>query len=91
MNRITKVLRNQRGQGITEYVIIAILIALVVMFAINRFGGMLRNRFGQATESLSSVGVVDTNVQKLTTDSQANAPDDVDQQKLDLKTKGGAD
>lgn len=91
MKRITKVLRNQSGQGITEYVIIAILIALVVMFAINRFGGMLRNRFGQATESVSSVGVVDTNIQKLTTDKTASKHDATDQDGADYGTKGGAD
>ena len=91
MNRISKLLRNQRGQGMTEYIIIAILVALVVMFAVNRFGGMLRNRFGQAVESVSSVGVVDTNVQKLTTDTQADQKDTADQAALDVGSKGGAD
>jgi Flp pilus assembly pilin Flp len=91
MKRITKVLRDQRGQGMTEYIIIAILIALVVMFAVNRFGGMLRNRFGQATESVSSVGVVDTNVQKLTTDQTANFHDSADQDGANTAKQGGND
>jgi len=84
MNRFTKLLRNQRGQGMTEYIIIAILVALVVMFAVNRFGGMLRNRFGTAVEGVSSVNVIDTNVQKLDTEKENVADDKADTGKIDL-------
>lgn len=56
-------LGNERGQGITEYIIITILIALVVLFTINRFGGALRNRFSTAQESVEGVNVTDTDVQ----------------------------
>jgi Flp pilus assembly pilin Flp len=75
---VNKIIRNQRGQGMTEYIIIAILVALVVMFAVNRFGGMLRNRFGQAVQSVSSVGVTDKNVQNLQQDTQAQQTDSAD-------------
>ena len=84
MNRFAKLLRNQRGQGMTEYIIIAILVALVVMFAVNRFGGMLRNRFGGAVEAVSNVNVVDTNVQKLDPEKEGGQTDKADTGKLDL-------
>ena len=57
--RSVTLFRNQRGQGMTEYLIIAILVALVVLFSINRFGHAIRQRFGAATETVGQVSVTD--------------------------------
>ena len=51
---------NQRGQGNTEYVVITILVALIVLFAVQRYAGALRNRFGNTVGTVSSVNVLDT-------------------------------
>lgn len=59
MKFVAKTLRSQKGQGMTEYIIIAILVALVVLFTVNRFGGALRNKFTQATNTTQSVTVTD--------------------------------
>ena len=92
MRQIGKLARSQRGQGMTEYIIIAILVALVVMFEVNRFGGILRNRFGQAVDSVSSVGVVDTNVQKLVVEQGGGQQKDTaDEVAMDAAGKGGGD
>ncbi len=59
MEFLTATVRNEKGQGMTEYIIIAILVALVVLFTVNRFGGALRNKFTQATNTTQSVTVTD--------------------------------
>jgi Flp pilus assembly pilin Flp len=59
MSFVARTLRNDRGQGMTEYIIIAILVALVVLFTVNRFGGALRNKFTQATNTTQSIQVTD--------------------------------
>lgn len=59
MTLFTRTLQNEKGQGMTEYIIIAILVALVVLFTVNRFGGALRNKFTQATNTTQSVTVTD--------------------------------
>jgi len=69
MMSINRLLRSQKGQGMTEYLIIAILVALVVLFSINRFGGALRRRFGQATATVGSVQVTDVNQQNTAKDA----------------------
>ncbi|MEA2625108.1 MAG: Flp/Fap pilin component [Candidatus Binatota bacterium] len=67
MISIQRILRSQRGQGITEYIIITILIALVVLFTVNRFGGALRNKFTQAKNTTEGVNVTDVNNQTVVT------------------------
>jgi Flp pilus assembly pilin Flp len=57
MNFVTRTLRQERGQGMTEYIIIAILVALVVMFTVNRFGGAIKDRFFAAEKAISSLDV----------------------------------
>ena len=50
-------LRQQKGQGMTEYIIIAILVALVVMFTVNRFGGAIKGRFTAAEKAINSLDI----------------------------------
>jgi hypothetical protein len=51
---------NQRASADDRYIIIAIPVALVVMFAVNRFGGMLRNWLRRGRRGGEHVNVVDT-------------------------------
>ena len=56
---------SQDGQGIVEYIVIVILVALITLFAIQRFGGALRNRFGHMIGTVSSIDVKDTANQQI--------------------------
>jgi Flp pilus assembly pilin Flp len=67
-----KILNNQRGQGMTEYLIIAILVALVVLFSINRFGHAIRQRFGAATSTVGQVSVTDQGGQSFSTEGDTS-------------------
>ena len=60
--------RNQSGQGMTEYIIIVALIAVLSIGAVSMFGNNVRNIFGMAANALTGDGVVDT-----TTLDKANA------------------
>ena len=57
MSLAMRIARNQRGQGMTEYIIIAILVALVVMFTVNRFGKTIRDRFGAAEDAIGGLDI----------------------------------
>ncbi len=46
--------RDQRGQGMAEYIIIVILVAIIVLIGVRLFGNSVINQFNQAT------GEVDT-------------------------------
>jgi Flp pilus assembly pilin Flp len=70
MKSVKHMLQSERGQGMTEYIIIAVLVALVVLFSINRFGAALRTRFGQATATVGSVNVSDTGNQDINADGE---------------------
>lgn len=48
-----KILRNQRGQGMTEYIIIVALIAIAAIAAFTFFGKTVRNQTAAMTEELS--------------------------------------
>ncbi|MCK5690069.1 Flp family type IVb pilin [Myxococcota bacterium] len=47
------ILKRQRGQGMTEYIIIVALIAIGTIFVVTVFGDNLRALFGNATNALS--------------------------------------
>lgn len=51
-----KRLRNdERGQGMAEYIIIVILVAIIVLVAIRLFGKSVYNQFGNATEAVDEL------------------------------------
>jgi Flp pilus assembly pilin Flp len=43
---------SQRGQGMAEYIIIVILVAIIVLVAIRLFGKSITNQFENATEQV---------------------------------------
>lgn len=39
-----KLLKNQKGQGVMEYIIISALIGIICLGAVKQFGGVIKNR-----------------------------------------------
>lgn len=64
MNFFRKTLRNEKGQGMMEYALIAIVIGLIVLFIAAKFGGGLSNRFKAMTNTVGST--------KIETDGEGN-------------------
>jgi hypothetical protein len=46
---------NQRGQGLAEYLIITILVAIIVLVGVRYFGGSVTNQFESATGEISGM------------------------------------
>lgn len=58
MNKFfSKTLRNEKGQGMMEYVLIAIVVGLIVLFIAAKFGGSLTNRFSAAKDTVDSTKI----------------------------------
>jgi Flp pilus assembly pilin Flp len=53
MNRMNALIRNEEGQGMTEYIIIVALIAIAAIGVITVFGQNLRNLFAMSANALS--------------------------------------
>ncbi len=49
-------LPNEEGQGLVEYALIIVLIAIVVITALTLLGGQIRNVFNTITNTLSNTG-----------------------------------
>jgi hypothetical protein len=47
------VLRNQKGQGIMEYVIISSLIGICCLVAVKQFGGVIKERIEEMKERVT--------------------------------------
>ena len=60
MRTMNQMLRDEKGQGIMEYVLIAIVIGLIVLFTAARFGSSIRDRFTKAGETVDSTKITDT-------------------------------
>jgi Flp pilus assembly pilin Flp len=58
MKFLSKTLHNQKGQGMMEYVLIAIVVGLIVLFIAAKFGGTLTNRFSAAKSTVDSTKIV---------------------------------
>lgn len=54
-----RLLRDQSGQMMMEYIIVVILIALVVMFAMGRFHSALGRKFGCGSAQASEIDIND--------------------------------
>lgn len=53
----TPVLRNESGQGLTEYLILLILISVVSITVVTQMGGAIGNRFRAAKEKIQALSV----------------------------------
>ena len=52
-NKLQKSMKRQSGQGMTEYIILVIFIAVVAIAVVTIFGQQIRNWFGIATSELA--------------------------------------
>jgi pilus assembly protein Flp/PilA len=52
MDKLRKILKNEKGQGMVEYGLIIALIAIVVIGAVTLLGGQLQTIFESITGSL---------------------------------------
>jgi pilus assembly protein Flp/PilA len=52
MTKFMRVLRNEKGQGLTEYALIIALVAIVAVAALTLLGGQIDTIFGTITSSL---------------------------------------
>lgn len=59
--------KREKGQGMTEYIIIVALIAIAAIAIMETFGQTLRVQFGKITSSLQGEGYRAADFQKVTT------------------------
>lgn len=50
---LKKSLRNQKGQGVMEYVIISSLVGIVCIVSVKKFGEVIQNRVDNMKEQIS--------------------------------------
>ena len=48
-------LKNEKGQGLTEYLILLILIAVTAIIAVNTLGGTVKDKIQGAQKAINSV------------------------------------
>ena len=54
-DRSAHLARNERGQGLAEYIIIVILVAIIVLVAVRLFGKSVFNQFSNATQQVDDL------------------------------------
>ena len=54
--KIFRLVENNKGQGLVEYALILMLIAMVVIVALRLFGVKLNNTYGDITSGVTSAG-----------------------------------
>ncbi|MBR3653925.1 MAG: Flp family type IVb pilin [Elusimicrobia bacterium] len=47
-------LRNNKGQGMVEYILIIVLVVIVVIAGVKMFGGKVNNMFQDSTQKIST-------------------------------------
>ncbi len=57
-NMTFKYLKNEKGQGLTEYALIIALVAIVAVAALTLLGGQIDSIFGDITTDLGGAGAV---------------------------------
>ena len=55
LTRFRALRKNERGQGMAEYIIIVILVAIIVLVAIRLFGKSVFNQFKNATQQVDTL------------------------------------
>lgn len=53
MKKMRKLMKNQKGQGMTEYIIIVALIAIAAIGVVTVFGDNIRKMFGASVDALA--------------------------------------
>ena len=64
MTKFRKSMKNQSGQGMTEYIIIVALIAIAAIGVVTLFGDNIRRMFGASVDALAGKDTNNTNAVK---------------------------
>lgn len=68
-------LRNRKGQGLTEYIIIVALVAIAAIGVVNIFGNQLRNQFAAIVGAMSGHATSKVTDLKSRADAEKNLKD----------------
>jgi len=60
MRALRKLLRDEKGQGLTEYIVIVALVAVAAIGVVTLYGDNVRKIFGTAVDALAGKSVNDT-------------------------------
>ena len=69
MKAMRKMMKNQKGQGMTEYIIIVALIAIAAIGVVTLFGDNIRRMFGASVDALAGTADASTGAKKAATSS----------------------
>jgi len=76
MKAMRKLLRDEKGQGLTEYIVIVALVAVAAIGVVTLFGDNVRKIFGASVDALAGESVRDTGAKtKGNTASERNLRD----------------
>ncbi|MCB0345961.1 MAG: hypothetical protein KDD66_12650, partial [Bdellovibrionales bacterium] len=62
-----------RGQGLAEYIIVAILVAIILIVAVRYFGSSVSNQFESATSEISSLDKGSSSTEASSADDSSDA------------------
>ena len=89
MNRSRSSIKNQKGQGLTEYAIVLSLVALISIAAMTLFGGAIREKVGSLigaiTGDTSTYESANKNLDKIGKDTKKVGEKKLDGMKADPK------
>src|SRR6185312_355375 len=69
MKNMRKMMKNQAGQGMTEYIIIVALIAIAAIGVVTLFGDNIRRMFGASVDALAGTADASTGAKKAASSS----------------------
>ena len=64
MTKFRKAMKNESGQGMTEYIIIVALIAIAAIGVVTLFGDNIRKMFGASVDALAGKDTANTNAKQ---------------------------
>ena len=64
MKNMRKMMKNESGQGMTEYIIIVALIAIAAIGVVTLFGDNIRKMFGASVDALAGTATTNTSAVK---------------------------
>jgi len=70
MKSMRKMMKDQQGQGMTEYIIIVALIAIAAIGVVTLFGDNIRKMFGASVDALAGKADASTTATKATDSSK---------------------
>ena len=56
MDFLARLSKDEKGQGMTEYILIVALIAVAAIVVVKMFGGVIKNMFNRAAQKIEEAG-----------------------------------